>query len=227
MGLTGEKLTKRFYREMRDSNQFTAVDGVDLTLEKGKLTVLTGRSGSGKTTVLNILSGLLVPTKGSVLLDGKDIYSLTDKELSKLRNRQMGIIPQGQTAIHSLNVFENIMLPYSLYGEDGSEEKASDYAEELMKRLDIAQLAGAKPSELSGGELRRMAIARALIRRPEYIFADEPTGDLDDENTAEVFEFLHSCARDGSAVLIVTHEGCASDYADEVIRMSAGKIVQK
>ena len=227
MGLTGEKLTKRFYREMRDSNQFTAVDGVDLALEKGKLTVLTGRSGSGKTTALNMLSGLLLPTEGKVLLDEKDIYRLTDKELSKLRNRQMGVIPQGQTAIHSLNVFENIMLPYSLYGEDGAEDKASDYADDLMERLGIAKLAGAKPSELSGGELRRMAIARSLIRRPDYIFADEPTGDLDDENTAEVFGFLRSCADDGAAVLIVTHEGCASDYADEVIRMSAGKIVQK
>ena len=227
MGLTGEKLTKRFYREMKDSNQFTAVDSVDLSLEKGKLTVLTGRSGSGKTTVLNMLSGLLVPTKGRVILDDRDIYSMSDKELSKLRNRQMGIIPQGQTAIHSLNVFENIMLPYSLYGEDGAEDKAADYAEELMKRLDIAQLAAAKPSELSGGELRRMAIARSLIRRPEYIFADEPTGDLDDENTAEVFEFLRACARDGSAVLIVTHESCASDYADEIIRMSAGKCVRE
>ena len=174
-----------------------------------------------------MLSGLLLPTEGKVLLDEKDIYRLTDKELSKLRNRQMGVIPQGQTAIHSLNVFENIMLPYSLYGEDGAEDKASDYADELMERLGIAQLAGAKPSELSGGELRRMAIARSLIRRPDYIFADEPTGDLDDENTAEVFGFLRSCADDGAAVLIVTHEGCASDYADEVIRMSAGKIVQK
>ena len=156
------------------------------------------------------------------MLGGEDIYSLDDKRLSKLRNEKFGIIPQGQTAIHSLTVKENILLPCTLYGSSDSSDEA--YAKELMERLDIAQLADIRPAELSGGELRRMAIARALIRRPEVIFADEPTGDLDDENTAAVFGFLQSAAKEGAAVLVVTHESLAAGYADRVLVMNASQL---
>lgn len=224
MPLSAESLTKQFIRESKNANCFSAVDDVSLRLEEGTVTVLTGRSGGGKTTVLNMMSGLLAPTKGRVLLDDSDIYSLADKELSRLRNRRFGVIPQGQTAIHSLNVMQNIMLPYTLYNERADEDTLKR-AEELLERLDIAGLSASKPAELSGGELRRMAIARAVIKKPDFIFADEPTGDLDDENTKTVFEFLRSAADEGAAVLIVTHEECAAAYADRVIKMASGKIV--
>ncbi|MBR1751255.1 MAG: ABC transporter ATP-binding protein [Ruminococcus sp.] len=222
MTLKGCDLTKEFIRETSGSNRFKAVDNVTLTLNGGELTVLMGRSGSGKTTLMNMLSGVLEPTSGSVLLDERDIYSLSDKDLSRLRNKTFGMIPQGQTAVSSLNVFENIMLPFFLYKDSTPQDE--QYADELMKRLDISHLASAKPHELSGGELRRMAIARALVRRPGIIFADEPTGDLDDENTALVFDFLKQTAISGAAVMIVTHETDAGSYADTLFTMKAGKI---
>ncbi|MBQ8966092.1 ABC transporter ATP-binding protein [Ruminococcus sp.] len=222
MELKAEKITREFIRPGGKTNRFFAVKETDLTLASGKLTVLMGRSGSGKTTLLNMLSGLLMPSTGKITADGRDLYAMPDKELSKFRNVHMGVIPQGQTAIHSLNVTENILLPFGLYGDKPDEARAK----ELMERLDIAELASARPAELSGGELRRVAIARALVRRPEVIFADEPTGDLDDENTAAVFTFLKECAREGAAVLVVTHENEAVNYADEVLRMNAGTLEQ-
>ena len=222
MSLTAESLTKEFIRETKNTNRFTAVDNVSLTLDSGELTVLMGRSGSGKTTLLNMLSGLLEPSSGRVSYDGRSLYEMSDKQLSRLRNKHFGIIPQGQTAIHSLSVMENIMLPFALYGEGGAGDES--YARELMERLDILQLEGAKPAELSGGELRRMAIARAVIRKPPVIFADEPTGDLDDENTIAVFDFLKALAGEGAAVLVVTHENDAKPYADKLLTMSSGRL---
>lgn len=222
MSLTAEGLTKEFIRETKNTNRFTAVDNVSLTLRGGELTVLMGRSGSGKTTLLNMLSGLLEPSSGRVSYDGRSLYEMSDKQLSRLRNKHFGVIPQGQTAIHSLSVMENIMLPLALYGEGGAEDEG--YARELMERLDILQLEGANPAELSGGELRRMAIARAVIRKPPVVFADEPTGDLDDENTIAVFDFLKALAGEGAAVLVVTHENDAKPYADKLLTMSSGRL---
>jgi putative ABC transport system ATP-binding protein len=219
MTVTAEDISKEYIRQGRGTNRFAAVSGVSLTLEGGSLSVVTGRSGSGKTTLLNMLAGLLSPSSGRVLLDGRDIYGLDDKTLSRLRCESFGVVPQGQSAVRTLTVEENILLPFMLYKENGGRE----YALELMKRLGIAELASVKPSELSGGELRRMSIARAVIRRPGVIFADEPTGDLDDENTALVFDFLKQLAGEGSAVMVVSHENDALKYADRVMKMSAGK----
>ncbi len=221
MPLIAEKISREFIREGRGTNRFFAVKEAELELNEGELTVLMGRSGSGKTTMLNMLSGLLAPTEGRVLLDGSDIYSLADKELSRLRNRRIGVIPQGQTAIHSLTVIENVMLPYTLYKEGEGEQK---YAEQLLEGLGIADLAASMPSALSGGELRRMAIARAMVRKPTLILADEPTGDLDDENTAAVFGFLKEAAQNGAAVLVVTHENEAKNYADRIFKMNGGQL---
>ena len=226
MKLTAQGVTKDFIRRSSGTNILNAVHETDLGLEGGTLTVLMGRSGGGKTTLLNILSGLLTPTSGKVILtheDGDiDLYSLEDKALSALRNRSFGVIPQGQTGIQSLTVTENILLPYTLTGK--APKEALTRAQALMEDLDITHLAEARPRELSGGELRRMAVIRALIRSPQVIFADEPTGDLDDENTSRVFGLLKAEAQRGAAVLIVSHEGCAADYADTVLRMDAGVI---
>ena len=224
MSLIAEGVTKEYIRASGKTNRFAAVSDVSLELLPGQLTVLSGRSGSGKTTLLNMLSGLLDPTKGSIKLDNEDIYALDDKRLSRLRNRRFGVIPQGQTAIQSLTVRENILLPYTLYREGSADVEG--YADTLMERLDISGLADVRPAELSGGELRRMSIARAVVRRPDVVFADEPTGDLDDENTANVFSFLKALAAEGAAVLVVTHEGDAGSYADELLKMDAGKLIR-
>lgn len=217
--LEAQGIRKEFIRQGKGTNRLVAVQDTDLTLAPGELTVLMGRSGSGKSTLLNMLAGLLAPTAGRILLDGEDLYAMEDRALSRLRNARIGVIPQGQTALHSLTVLENVLLPVRMYDPKAD---AAPEALALLERLGIAELQQDKPAALSGGELRRMAIARAVIRRPQIILADEPTGDLDDENTAIVFDFLRESARNGAAVLVVTHEGDAVQYADRIFRMNAG-----
>ena len=222
MMLKAEKISKEFIREMKHTNRFLAVQETDFSLESGSLTVLMGRSGSGKSTLLNMLAGLMMPSSGKILLNDTDMYALSDKKLSAFRNRHIGVIPQGQTALYSLNVLENICLPYTLYGEEPHEADACA----LLDRLEISHLRNAMPSELSGGELRRMAIARAMMKKPGILLADEPTSDLDDETTKIVFSFLKESAHNGTAVLIVTHENDAKNYADRSFRMNAGMLCQ-
>jgi len=226
MILRAENVGKRFFRRSGQANHFYAVKGVSLELIPGTVTVLMGRSGSGKTTLLHMLSGLLTPTEGKVWLDDIDLYALDDRALSRLRNGRLGVVPQGRSAIDTLTVMENILLPGSLYGAAPD----MDSARRWMEALDIINLADARPAELSGGELRRMAIARALQQNPDALLADEPTGDLDDENTHRVLATLRDAARsgraarDGRAVLIVSHDPVAEQYADRVMRMDGGEI---
>lgn len=214
---------KQYFRKGRESaRNFDAVAGVTLELRAGELVELVGRSGSGKSTLLNMVAGLVEPTDGDVEVSGQSLYTLDDAALSKLRNETYGVVPQGQTALFNLTVVENVKLPYLMYRVD---DGIDDRAMQLLGQLGIADLAECYPSELSGGEMRRMAIARALICNPPVLLADEPTGDLDDENTRVVLETLRKVADDGAAVLVVTHEQAAADYADRILRMDAGKIV--
>lgn len=223
MLLKAENAGMRYFRKTGEANYFYAVRPVSLELPAGTLTVLTGRSGSGKTTLLHMLSGLLKPTDGKVFLDETDLYSLEDKALSRLRNQMLGVIPQGRSAVDSLTALENILLPGALYGQGDREKTARAW----MERLSIAALADALPAELSGGELRRMAIARALTGDPAVILADEPTGDLDDENTRLVLSVLREAADGGKAVLLVTHETEAVPFADRAFKMDAGILTEQ
>jgi len=219
MELKAIGVSRRYFRQGKGKNFFYAVEKTDLTLASGILTEITGRSGSGKSTLLNMLAGLLEPTEGQVLLDDADLYAMDDGSLSKRRNAAIGVIPQGQTGLHSLTVLENVKLPSMMY----EKEPCSDaWAEELLSRVGIAHLRDVYPNELSGGEMRRLAIARALVMKPGILLADEPTGDLDDENTREVLSLLRRCADDGAAVLLVTHETEAAAYADTIYKMSDG-----
>lgn len=218
MILRTENVTRQYFRQGKGTNVFTALQETSLSISGGKLIEIMGRSGSGKSTLLNVCAGLLEPTAGKVFLDDTDLYALEDKERSRLRNQAIGVIPQGQTGLRSLTVLENVLLPCEMYGITGQEE----YAMELLERVGIADLAGTYPSELSGGEMRRLSIARALIRNPGVLLADEPTGDLDDENTHVVLGMLRRFADEGTAVLLVTHESDAEEYADEVYRMEKG-----
>lgn len=219
MILRAEKVTRQYFRQNKGSNVFVAVQGTDFALHSGELIEIIGRSGSGKSTLLNMLAGLLEPTSGAVYLDDTDIYALSDGERSRFRNAHIGVIPQGQTGLHSLTVMENVLLPFMMYG---FETGAEDYAAELLGRVGIADLKNAYPNELSGGEMRRLAIARALVKKPEVLLCDEPTGDLDDENTQAVLRLLRQAADNGTAVLLVTHEKEAAAYADQIYRMNAG-----
>ena len=224
MILRAENISKKFPRKTGEANYFYAVNPLCLELEAGTLTVLVGRSGSGKTTLLNMLAGLISPSEGKVFLEDRDLYALPDKELSVLRNARIGVVPQGHTGLDSLTVLENVKLPYALYHKD---DGADAYAAELLEKLDIAHLAAAYPSELSGGEVRRLAIARALVMKPDILLADEPTGDLDDENTETVLQLFREIADAGTAVLMVTHETGAEKFADRVCRMNAGDLTEE
>ncbi len=221
MKLIAQSIMKDFPRAGKSSCCFTAVQPLDLELESGKMIEITGRSGSGKSTLLNMLSGMLTPTSGRVLLDGTDLYALDEKALSRLRNERIGLIPQGHTALLSLTVLENVLLPAVLYRREAPPE---DRARELLSLVGIAQLSDAAPDELSGGELRRMAVARALLLGPGVILADEPTAGLDTENTLAVLALLRRAADDGAAVLLVTHESEAAQFADLVYTMDGGRL---
>ena len=219
--LRTENLSKRYFRKTGGANHFFAVKGVSLALNPGEVTLLAGRSGSGKTTLLNMLAGLLTPDEGKVWLDDIDLYDMDDASFSKLRGECIGMIPQGRSAIETLTVLENILLPRQLCGEIGDTKSAARW----LDALGIAHLRDARPAELSGGELRRMAIARALASSAPVILADEPTGDLDDENTAIVLDLLRDAAKkEGRAVLLVSHDGEAARIADCLYRMDGGVI---
>ncbi len=224
MNLRAENISKKYYRPTKNASHFEAVKPLDFTLEKGKVTEITGRSGSGKSTLLYMLAGLLKPGSGKVILDDQNLYSLTDDQLSRLRNQKFGVIPQGQTGLFALTVLENVLAPAAIYGDT---KNYGEKAKELLSMVGIENLGDSKMSELSGGEMRRMAIARALILDPDIIFADEPTDDLDDENTKAVLALLQKIARSGKSVLLVTHESMAEQYADTIYRMDAGKLEKK
>ena len=226
MRLTAVNVGKDFIRNRKDSNILHAVTQTTLTLEPGTLTALSGPSGSGKSTLLNMMAGLLPPTTGQILLDDTDLYSLEDKKLSLLRNRHLGVVPQGQTALHTLTVLENVMVPYTLYSGRKKEEyeEIKRRAKQLLNRAGISELENEMPSELSGGEIRRMAVIRAMLMDPEIILADEPTGDLDEENTAIVMELLKDHARSGGAVFVVTHDRQVREYADTLLEMTKGVV---
>ena len=222
MAVKAENIARRYFRKTGGANYFYAVKPLSLEIEAGEVAVLTGRSGSGKTTLLNMLSGLLAPTDGRVWIDSTDMYSLDDRALSRLRGERIGVVPQGRSAIDTLTVLENILLPAKLYGRPLPVEAASRW----MERLDIANLRDARPAELSGGELRRMAIVRALAQSPDFLFTDEPTGDLDDENTRLVLSAFRDYAHEQKkAVFVVTHESSALQYADMIYRMDGGQII--
>lgn len=219
--LRAENLSKRYFRKTGQANYFFAVQEASLECTPGEITLLMGRSGSGKTTLMHMLAGLLTPTEGKVWLDETDLYALSDGALSQIRNERIGVIPQGRSAIDTLTVLENVLLPARL-GRRSEDENA---ARHWLQELGILQLQNARTAELSGGELRRMAIARALYGGGEILLADEPTGDLDDENTALVLSLLKTCAEtERKAILLVSHDDEARSYAHRIYRMDAGRL---
>ena len=221
MELRAEKISQDFLRYSAKDGYFIAVQETDLRLAAGTLTVVTGRSGSGKSTLLHILGGLMKPVTGCVLVDDVDLYAMGEDARTRLRSRCIGIVPQRLMSLAALTVRENILLPALLAGKA---EKFAPRADELMEHLGIRKLASVAPSELSGGELRRVTIARALVMQPRILLADEPTGDLDEENTQSVLRLLRETAHAGTAVLLVTHESEARNYADTCYTMTVGKL---
>ena len=216
--LSTEKLVKEY---LRRGKSFNAVDDIDFNIGRGEFVMIVGESGSGKTTFLNLLTGLTGPTSGSILVEGKELKSFSDKEISNLRNEKIKYIPQGESLLSALTVRENILFPFTIGGISGpTEEQLNETAE----KLGIADLLDEYPSELSGGEMRRATIARAVINKPSLIIADEPTGSLDSANTAKVMEIFKNIASEGTAVIVVTHQKETLGFASRVLEMKQGRL---
>jgi putative ABC transport system ATP-binding protein len=200
-----------------------AVQDVSLTVERGELLAIGGRSGSGKTTLLNLIAGLDRPDSGQVLLDGHDISTATDAELTELRRHTIGFVFQSFGLLPLLSASENIALALRIAGASAREETRR--ARELLELVGLTGRAGHRPYELSGGEQQRVAVARALANHPRVLIADEPTGELDTVTGAQIFRLLQDAAHEGVTVIMATHDPLIVDYADRVVAMSDGRLV--
>ena len=203
----------------RGDRTFSAVKDVNLTVGSGDFISIAGHSGSGKSTLLNLIAGLLVPTSGEILIDGENAANASDEKASKLRNTLIAHVPQGQSLLSNLTVFDNVRLPFYLSNRDGD---PSDEVKKLLEDLGIGHLSDSYPSSLSGGGARRVAIARALINKPSLLLADEPTSDLDSENTDEIISLFKRIAKEGTAVIMVTHDLRTVKAADRSYTMENG-----
>ena len=207
----------------RQGKNFFAVKDINLNILDADFVHIIGRSGSGKSTLLNIVAGLLSADKGTLSLDGTNYLELNDEEKSKFRNKNIGFIPQSPALLGYLNILENIRLPYDMYEKDGDSEGKARY---FLNELGLEHLAKSYPKELSGGELRRIIIARALMTEPRILIADEPTSDLDIEATKEVMDLLKKINEKGTSILIVTHELETLKYGKKVYTMSEGVLTE-
>ncbi len=203
-------------------NEVRALDGVDLTIEEGEYVAIIGQSGSGKSTLMNVLGCLDVPTSGSYTLHGKDVSSLSDNELSDIRNQEIGFIFQGFNLIASLTAKENVELPLIYRGVPKA--KREELSERALERVGLGNRMGHKPSEMSGGQQQRVAIARAIAQAPPIILADEPTGNLDSRSTKEIMAILKELYEEGRTVIIITHDNEIADRARRVVKIKDGRI---
>lgn len=203
-----------------------AVREVNLDVEAGEFVVITGRSGSGKTTLLNLAAGLARPSSGQVFINGRDLWSMTDLEQSRLRNEKMGFIFQFPSLIASLSALENVMLP-GMFAKPGGGGELREQAQGLLKELGLGDKQGAHPRNLSAGQQQRVVLARALIQQPELLLADEPTSNLDEQTEKEVIALLQEIhARRGITILLVTHAGQLVTCGTRAIQMTDGMITR-
>jgi len=203
-------------------NLVTALDGIDLSIEKGEFVAIVGASGSGKSTLLHVLGSVDKPTAGKVLVDGEDISKLNPTKSAIFRRRKVGLVYQFYNLIPTLTVRKNILMPLLLDKRKVNEE----YFEQVVNQLGIADKLEAMPNQLSGGQQQRVAIARALIYRPAILLADEPTGNLDRKNSKEIIEMLKISNRNlEQTILLITHDEKIALEADRIITIEDGRIV--
>lgn len=199
-----------------------ALDGVSFSVFKGEFVAIIGQSGSGKSTCMNIIGCLDVPTSGTYLLNGKNVSCLTDDEQAEIRNKTLGFIFQQYNLLPKLNVLDNVKLPLLYKGL--SEKEQNQFAMDSLNRVGIADKAQNMPSQLSGGQQQRASIARALAGSPSIILADEPTGALDSRTSTEVIDFLVDLNNQGNTIILITHDNQIASRAKRVIRIQDGKI---
>ena len=213
----------KIYGEGLES-EVRALDGVSLDIEKGEFVAVVGQSGSGKSTMMNVLGCLDIPTRGTYRLDGVDVRELSDKELSRIRNKQIGFIFQQYNLIQNLTVLENVELPLIYQGSDPIDRR--ELAIQALTRVGLADRAQHKPTQMSGGQQQRVAIARAISTHPPIIMADEPTGALDSRTGHEVLGFLQQLNKEGSTVILITHDNGIAATARRIVRIADGKIIE-
>ena len=200
-----------------------ALDGVNLSVEQGEFVAIVGTSGSGKSTLLNMIGGLDVPTSGKVIVDGRDLSTLKDEQLTIFRRRKIGFIFQNYNLVPVLNVFENIVLPVELDGNKVDKK----FMKEVVQMLGLEDKLNNMPNNLSGGQQQRVAIARALVSKPAIVLADEPTGNLDSKTSADVLSLLKvTSMKFHQTLVMITHNNEIAQLADRIIRIEDGKIVQ-
>ena len=210
---------KKYYGEK--PNITKALDGVSLSVEHGEFVAIVGTSGSGKSTLLNMIGGLDVPTSGKVIVDGKDLSTLNDEQLAIFRRRKIGFIFQNYNLVPVLNVYENIVLPVELDGD----QVDKNYMQEVVRMLGLDDKLNNMPNNLSGGQQQRVAIARALVSKPAIVLADEPTGNLDSRTSSDVLGLLKvSSQKFHQTLVMITHNNEIAQLADRIIRIEDGKI---
>ena len=213
----------KIYGEGLES-EVRALDGVSLTIDKGEFVAIVGQSGSGKSTMMNVLGCLDIPTRGDYHLNGVDVRELTDEELSAIRNKEIGFIFQQYNLIQNLTGLENVELPLIYQGVNTDDRR--DMALEALERVGLAGRVKHHPTEMSGGQQQRVAIARAIATRPPIIMADEPTGALDSKTGLEVLGFLRQLNKEGTTVILITHDNSIAATARRIVRLTDGKIVE-
>ena len=212
----------KIYNEGKES-EVRALDGVSLQIDRGEFVAIVGQSGSGKSTMMNVLGCLDIPTYGEYFLEGTDIGSLSDKELARIRNREIGFIFQGYNLIQELDALENVTLPLIYRGVSVFDRE--DMAMEALAKVGMDDRAHHRPGEMSGGQQQRVAIARAIATSPPIIMADEPTGALDSKTGKHVLEILRDLYRGGTTILLITPDDGIAATAKRVVRLSDGKII--
>ncbi len=218
--LEARELTKEFDS---GTHRLTVLRDVSFQIPQGALVAIVGPSGSGKTTLLGLLAGLDTPTRGSVILDGRDITSLSEDARAQLRGEKVGFVFQSFQLIPTLTAIENVQVPLELRGERGAAERARD----LLTRVGLADRLEHFPSQLSGGEQQRVAIARAFVNEPKILFADEPTGNLDGKTGARIVALLEQLNREsGSTIVLVTHDLNLAERTQRIIRLADGVVVE-
>ena len=212
----------KIYSEGLES-EVRALDGISLTIDHGEFVAVVGQSGCGKSTLMNVLGCLDIPTRGTYLLDGTDVQELSDGQLSRIRNQEIGFIFQQYNLIQTLTVQENVELPLIYRGIDPIDRK--ELALEALNRVGLADRRKHYPTQMSGGQQQRVAIARAISTHPPVIMADEPTGALDSRTGQQVLQFLRQLNREGSTIILITHDNGIAATAPRMVRLSDGKVI--